>query len=160
MKAKRILISLTCVAFVLSLTSMLPAQEKDDSNFYGKLKFGYRGVDVSGPGAEYRYKHDLHLNPGAYLQDFNLYYSPNNELKALFDRLDINLANLGDEPFSSFNISLQKYGKYQFQWDRRNSTYYYNDRTEFGGHLYDMHMFDFDRVMDTAFFKFWISKNI
>ncbi len=159
MKAKKIIISLTCVAFVLSLTSVLPAQEKD-SDFHGKLKFGYRAVDTSGNGADYRYKQDLNLNPGAYLQNFSLYYNPTNELKALFDRLDINLANLGNEPFSSFNISLQKYGKYQFQWDRRKSTYFYNDRTEFGGHLYDMHMFDFDRVMDSAFFKFWISKNI
>jgi hypothetical protein len=149
------------LAFVLSFASLLPAQENEDSTFHGKLKFGYRAVDTSGNGADYRYRQDLNLNSGAYLRNFNLYYSPNNELKSLFDRLDVNLYNLGDEPFQSFNLNLQKYGKYQFQWDRRKSTYFYNDRYEIGGgHLYDMHIFNFDRVMDTALFKFWITKNV
>ena len=161
MRMKRIIVSITCLAFVLSFASLLTAQENEDSNFKGKLKFGYRSVNTSGNGADYRYKQDLNLNTGAYLQNFNLNFTPENELKSLFDRLDVNVYNLGDEPFQSFNLSLQKYGKYQFTWDRRKSTYFYNDRYEIGGgHLYDMHMFDFDRVMDTAFFKFWITKNV
>lgn len=145
------------VVFIFSMTFSLSAED-GTKKFKGDLKFGYRFVDTS--GAYTKYKEDINLTSGAYLHSFNLSYTPEDTLKAFFDRLDINVRNLGIEPFQSFDLTVQKYGRYKFKWERRRSSYFYADQTQFGGQLYDNHTFDFERTMDSASFTLEASKNV
>ena len=157
MRTKNILLSFLGIVMALSVASSLQAQGK----FSGDFLFGFRFVDTSGPGAEYKYKEDLNLRRGARLSNFNLSYAPDNGLKKYFDRLDVRVLNLGGDPYESISVGLQKFGSYQIQYDRRKSTYFYQDltRTDFGA-LYDLFTFDFDRVQDSGTAKVWLTKSI
>lgn len=157
MRKTKITLLFLLLGFVLSMTFSLSAEE-GAKTFKGDLKFGYRFVDTS--GAYTKYKEDINLEEGAYLHTFSLTYTPEETLKKFFDRLDISVRNLGIEPFQTFKLTVQKAGSYKFQWDRRKSTYFYADQTQFDGHLYDFHTFDFDRTSDSAVFSFEASKNI
>ena len=141
----------------LSAVSPLRAQGK----FSGDFLFGFRFVDTSGPGAESKYKSDLNLRRGPRLSRFNLSYTPDSDFKKYFDRLDVQVTNLGGDPYESISVGLQKYGRYEVQYDRRKSTYFYKDltRTEFGT-VYDLFTFDFDRIHDSGLAKVWLTKNI
>ena len=157
MRKKYILLSFLGAVLALSVASSLSAQDK----FSGDFLFGFRFVDTSGQGAEFKYKEDINLRRGARLSNFNLSYAPANGLKKYFDRLDVRVLNLGGDPYESISVGLQKYGRYQMQYDRRKSSYFYQDltRTDFGT-LYDLFTFDFDRVQDSGTAKIWLSKTI
>jgi hypothetical protein len=157
MRKKNIRLSLLGIFLALAVASSLQAQ----GQFRGDFLFGLRFVDTSGPGAEYKYKEDINLQRGARLSSFNLSYAPDNGLKKYFDRLDVQVLNLGGDPYESISVGMQKYGSYQVQFDRRKSTYFYQDqtRTEVGA-LYDLFTFDFDRVQDSGTAKVWLTKNV
>lgn len=143
------------VAFVFSLAPTLEAQS---SNFYGDFLLGYRYVNKSGPGANYKYREDYNLRSGARLTNFTLSFSPDNGLKKFFDRLDIRMYNLGGDPYENITVAMQKYGKYLIQYDRNKSTYFYHDlNLGDGGIPYDLYRFDFDRVRDTGLAKVWLT---
>lgn len=157
MRRKNILLPVILIGFVFSLTYCLHAGDNDET-FYGNFMFGYRFVDTS--GADFKYKEDINLDNGVRLFDFNLSYKPSDKLKKLFDRLDINVYNFGGDPFETLRISFQKYGRYNFQFDRRKSTYFYHDLNEVGsGELYDLHTFDFERIADSGMLKIWLGSN-
>ena len=157
MRKKHILVSFLGVALALAAASALQAQ----GQFSGDFLFGFRFVDTSGPGANYKYKEDLNLRRGARLSSFNLSYAPENGLKKYFDRLDVRVLNLGGDPYETISVGLQKYGSYQIQYDRRKSTYFYQDLTRTdAGALYDLFTFDFDRVQDSGTAKVWLTKEI
>lgn len=158
MRTNKIISICAGLVLVFSLALSLQAEE-DTGSFFGRLKMGYRIVDTS--GADTKYREDINLESGGYLQNFALHYSPDSFLKDIFDSLDVNLYNLGNEPFQSFNLTLQKFGKYKFKWDRRKSNYFYADQIQTSpGHFYDYHHFNFDRTMDRGFFQATLSKNI
>lgn len=158
MRRKKILLPVILSVFVFSLALSLQAENKE-KNFYGNFMFGYRFVDTS--GAHFKYKEDINLDDGLRLFNFSLHYTPSEKFKKLFDRLDINVYNFGGDPFETFGLSIQKYGKYKFQYERKKSTYFYHDLHEIeGGELYDHHTFNFDRIMDSGFLKIWLGRNI
>ncbi|MFH0960750.1 MAG: hypothetical protein V1897_18855 [Pseudomonadota bacterium] len=73
------------------------------------------------------------------------------------DRIDLSLYNFGGDPFETFGLSVQKYGKYSFQYDRKKSEYFYNDLRQIGGgELYNLHNFDFERTTDSGSLKVWL----
>lgn len=155
MRTQKILITLGMI-LVFAVSSSVWAETQ---NFKGTIKLGYRVLDTD--GSMNRYKQDYNLNQGGYLPEFTLHYTPTEALKNLFDRLDINVRNLGNQPFQTFDVSLRKYNKYQFQWAHRKSTYFYSDDYEIGGgHLYDYHSFDFDRVSDSGSLKVRLGQNV
>ena len=157
MRKTKIILAVLMLGFIFSMTFSLSAED-GVKTFTGDLKFGYRFVDTS--GAYTKYKEDINLTEGAYLHTFSISYTPEETLNKYFDRLDISVRNLGIEPFQTFNLTVQKSGSYKFQWDRRKSTYFYADQTQFDGHLYDLHTFDFERTTDSATFTLEASENI
>ena len=158
MRRKNILLPVILSVFVISQKFSLHAENKNKT-FYGNFKFGYRIVDTS--GANFKYKEDINLDNGVRLFNFSLHYTPEEKFKKLFDRLDINIYNFGGDPFESFRLSIQKYGKYKFQYNRKKAAYFYHDLHETGeGHLYDMHTFNFDRIMDSGLLKIQLGNNI
>ena len=143
----------TLFVFVVGLTTVsLRADEKkkDDDGFSGSFMLGYRSVDID--GMESKYMEDINLDTGPRLFHFKLHYEPEGNVKKLFDRMDLRVYNFGGDPFETFGINVVKYGKYNFKYDRRKSSYYYNDILE--GH--DFHMFDFDRINDSGMLKVWL----
>lgn len=151
------MIPVIVMGLVFSMAFSLSAEDKE-AEFWGNFRLGYRSVDTDGEMA--KYKEDINLDGGARLFNFSLHYAPNTTVKNLFDRLDINLYNFGGDPFEAFAISLRKYGKYEFKFNRRKATYFYQDMRLEGGHLFDLHSFNFDRVMDSSYLKVWLSKNV
>lgn len=157
MRKKNILLPFIVFGFVLSLTISLQAEDEENT-FYGKFLFGYRFVDTSGTFE--KYKEDINLDEGVRLFSFSLHYTPKEKLKKFLDRLDVNVYNFGGDPFETLALSLQKYGKYKFQYDRRKSTYFYADQHQVSpGQLYDHHTFDFERVRDSGSLKVWLGKS-
>lgn len=132
---------------LLLLFLVLPGFSQQDDEFYGDFLFGYRYVDARGTLS--KYKEDFNLFDGVRLFHFDIHYQPQDEGK-LFDRLDMYANNLGGDPYETLSISLQKYGAFRFKYNRRKSTYFYNDTRTAGGQIYDLHSFDFDRVRDSG----------
>ena len=118
--------------------------------------FGYRIVDTE--GALTKYKEDYNLEDGVRLFNLNIHYAPTEKLQKLFDSLDLNVYNFGGDPFESFSLSVQKIGLFKFQYDRKKSTYFYDDQAVAGGALYDHHTFDFVRYIDSGFFTLNVNK--
>ncbi len=156
MQSKKIILPVLLVAFVFSLAFSLQAQD-ENTGLTGNFQFGYRTVNTEGALA--KYKEDYNLEKGFRLFNLNLHYSPTEKLQNLFDGLDLNVYNFGGDPFESFSLSVQKVGVYQFQYDRKKSTYFYDDETFAGGVPYDHHTFDFERYIDSAFLKVNVNKN-
>ena len=156
MRSKKIILPVILTAFIFSLAFSLQAQD-DSKKFTGNFSIGYRSVDTE--GALSKYKEDINLTDGVRLFNFNLHYSPGETLQNLFDSLDLRMYNLGGDPFETFSLSVQKYGTYTFQYDRKKSTYFYEDMFEAGGSLYDLHSFDFDRISDSGSLKVTLHKN-
>jgi hypothetical protein len=154
MSKKTLITAFLATALIISLIPSLRAEE----SFYGSLLFGFRVVETSGPGADYKYREDINLRGGARLSNFSLAYAPSDGLKKVFDRLDLQLNNFGGDPFETFSASLQKFGKYLMKYDRRKAAYFYQDLTLGDGALYDLHALDFDRVADSGLAKIWLNQ--
>lgn len=155
MKKNKILLNVlvVLVLFGFSLTGSLLAEDKDSDEFYGSFLVGYRFVDVN--ESETKYMEDINLQKGPRLFNFKVHFAPKGKIKKLFDYFDIKLYNFGGDPFESFSIAVAKYGKYKFKYDRRKSTYFYNDKLE----GLDFHTFSFDRINDSGLLKIWVGNN-
>lgn len=154
---KSALLPLLAVVLILLIRAPLPAE----SRFTGHLLLGFRFVDTSGPGRDDKYKEDINLRGGPRLHSFNLVYTPANGLRNLFDRLDIRMSNFGGDPFESFKLSFQKYGRYSMTYERKKAVYFYHDLHQVGvGEVYDLHTSGFDRVIDSGSAKIALHKKI
>lgn len=156
MRRTTIFVSTLLVALVFSQALVLQAQDKEKT-FYGNFMFGYRTVDTS--GASDKYKEHINLDKGVRLFNFNLTYIATDDLKKLFDRFTLNVNNFGGDPFETFHLSLQKFGRYKFQYDRKKSEYFYNDLQTIGSVRYDAHSLDFSRISDSGLFNLTLSNN-
>ncbi len=156
MQRKKIIIPSLLLFFVCSLAFSLYAQDSEET-FKGNFRVGYRMVDTS--GADFKYQEDINLDTGLRLFDFSLHYTPTEKFKNLFDRIDLSVYNFGGDPFETLGITVQKFGKYKFQYDHKKSTYFYHDLHEVsGGTHYDPLTFNFERIMDSALFEMSFGK--
>jgi len=155
MQKKKILLPGLLLVFVCSLAFSLHAQDSEE-NFKGSFRIGYRMVDTS--GADYKYQEDINLDTGLRLFNFSLHYTPTVKFKNLFDRIDLNVYNFGGDPFETLGLTVQKFGKYKFQYDHKKSTYFYSDLHEVNGAHFDPLTFDFERIMDSALFEMTFGK--
>ena len=122
--------------------------------FTGDIRVGWRDVSVS--GSENKYRQHINLSDGGRLLGFRLGYRRDESADNLPDRVDVELYNLGGDPFESIHLGVRKYGSYQFRYDRRKSEYFYNDlivdpalASITGSTGGDFHHFDFERVQDS-----------
>jgi hypothetical protein len=123
--------------------------------FTGSASIGARSVDLS--GTETKFKEDINLDDGVRIFGVNLRYEPAATADARVDRLELDAAGLGGDPFETVHFGVRKYGAYDLRLDRRRSQYFYEDTIlpaavasiagSTGG---DFHHFDFERVRDTA----------
>lgn len=155
MRRKKILFPSLLLIFVCSLALSLHAQDSEET-FNGNFRIGYRMVDTS--GADYKYQEDINLDTGVRLFNFSLHYTPTSKFKNLFDRIDLNVYNFGGDPFETLGLTVQKFGKYKFQYDHKKSTYFYHDLHEVSGGHFDPLTFNFERIMDSALFEMKFGK--
>ncbi|MDA8019001.1 MAG: hypothetical protein MPN21_16290, partial [Thermoanaerobaculia bacterium] len=129
-----------------------------DNQLEGMFRLGYRFVDVS--GTETKYKEDINLDEGVRVFEVQLDWSAPVGQSAAADRISLDVDNFGGDPFESLHFAAQKYGKYEFRYDRTKSTYFYEDiilPIALAGdpaiaRAGDFHHFDFDRIRDSAQF--------
>jgi len=144
-------------------TPLAPGAAADDGKLTGRFLVGYRSVDVG--GTETKFREDINLDDGGRLFELNFDYIPTDEVRQLADRIQLDVTNFGGDPFEGFRFSVQKYGNYDFRYNRTKSAYFYHDvilPVELGTPALtdagDFHTFDFDRVRDTASLKIDLSK--
>lgn len=131
------------------------AQGEDGGNFDGRIVLGFRNVDVGGTVTKYR--EDINQSDGPRLMDFDFNLTPQGTAKAFADRITLDADNLGDDPFQSLRLGIDKFGTYRFSYNHWVSDYFYQDtivlpedaniRASTGG---DFHHFDFTRTRDQA----------
>lgn len=147
--------ALLAAALLAAAAAPATAQEASDG-FSGSFLIGVRSVDVG--GAERKFREDYDLDDGPRLFEFRLDLSPAGGLAGgAADRLFVDASNLGGDPYETLAFGLEKDGAYDFRYDRRTSSYFYEDvilppaladvRGSTGG---DFHHFDFTRVHDRA----------
>lgn len=153
MKLNKILKTIGILVFsILVMSTSILAEDKDDESFYGDFLLGYRFVDVS--GVETKYREDINLESGPRLLNLNLHYNAEGSIKKIFDRLNINVYNLGGDPFETMAITIDKYKRFIFDYRRRKSAYFYQDNLSGG----DKHHFNFERIMDSGSFRINVTK--
>lgn len=126
------------------------------SDFAGGFRLGYRLVDID--GAERKYREDIDLEEGPRLFGLDLHYVPREgPLVGRIDRFDLDISNLGGDPFETMRLDVARTGAFDLSWTRTRSSYFYEDllvppgtgnvSQSTGG---DFHHFDFERVRDRA----------
>jgi len=122
--------------------------------FTGSVSLGVRSVEID--GTETKYREDVNLDDGARVFGVQLsYVAPTGETPV--DRVELDAANLGGDPFESIHLGVRKYGAYELKLDSRRSEYFYEDTilpaavaSVSGSTGGDFHTFDFERVRSTA----------
>jgi len=160
---KRIARSTTIVlvpALVLGLAVLFGpnASAEEDGTFDGRLVIGYRNVDVS--GQDNKYREDINLDEGPRLADLDFSLTPDGTLRDFVDRIQLNVNDLGGQPFENIRLAVEKFGRFDFDYNRTESQYFYNDQlfpeelvSERNGRAGDFHTFNFRRVRDRASLK-------
>ncbi len=147
-------------ALVLGLAVLFgpSASAEEDGTFDGRLVIGYRDVNVNGEVNKYR--EDINLDDGPRLMELDLSLTPDGTLRNFVDRIQLNVNELGGEPFESIRLAVEKFGRFDFEYNRTESQYFYNDQlfpeelvSERNGRAGDFHTFDFRRVRDRASLK-------
>jgi len=139
------------------------AQGQQEWSFFGGFQVGFRLVDVD--GSEAKYRQHLNLEDGPRLFNLNFELTPTDQMRHLFDRIELDMTNLGGDPFETLRASIEKYGRFSLKYDHLKSAYFYNDiilPAALGdpalSNAGDFHTFDFDRVRDTVRFNLWLGK--
>ncbi len=87
----------------------------------GSIDFGYRWrTDVRGSFDQYRSVVNLGEGPKLFGVDFTI----QDPKKRLFDRMDVQAYNWGDDPYSTAHMNLRKAGVYELRADYRNIAYF------------------------------------
>ncbi len=128
------------------------------SEFTGLIDMGVRKVNVSGD--ENKYRQQLNLDSGPRLLGLELAFEPGTGSGQAPDRVAVSAYGLGGDPYSSIEAEVRKYGAYDFEYQHRESEYYYDDllidpadivpSASNGG---DYRTFDLKRVQDAADFQ-------
>lgn len=156
-------LTLLVLLTIICCAASAGAQGTEDWSFFGSFQVGFRAVDVE--GSETKYRQHLNLEDGPRLFNVNFELTPPEEMRKLFDRVELDMTNLGGDPFETIRFSIQKYGVFSLKYDRRKSTYFYDDiilpvdlSDPELSNAGDFHRYDFDRVRDTVDFNLQLSR--
>ena len=141
------------IFLAIPLATAFSMQAVAQEDVQGSVQLAWREVSVS--GSQNKYRQFLNLDDGPRLQALQFNYRPANSRHPAPDEIDIELHNLGGEPFESMHFGARKYGAYRFRYDRRESRYFYDDllidpgsANASGSTGGDFHRFDIERVQD------------
>ncbi len=124
-----------------------------DDDLTGHLEAGFRNVSVDGD--KNKYDEDVNLQEGPRLFGAALDYRADSPIGFRPDLIELNLDNLGGDPYESASFEMRKFGAYRLAADRQWSDYFYHDiivlpenASITGSTGGDFHQFDFERVRD------------
>jgi len=160
MKRQGIYFACALLGLTLGLVTPAVAQDGDDGLFTGEFYVGYRSTSVD--GTETKYKEDINLDDGPRLFGLRFEYVPGDGLREVVDRVSLDISNFGGDPFETFRLDVEKYGRYDFEFRRTESDYFYEDiilPVDQAGNpalalAGDFHHFDFRRQRDVANFSY------
>ncbi len=167
MMTKRTRFSLALALFAVALPALSPgarAQETEEeppqTEFEGSFTLGWRSVDVG--GRQEKYRQHINVDDGASLFGLDFLLRPKGDFA---DEVRLDANNLGGQPFESIDLSIRKFGAYQFNLGRREASYFYEDvilPVELGNarlaNAGDFHHFNFRRVRDFASLDFRLTE--
>ena len=97
------------------------AQPAVEQNFSGSIEFGYRFIpNVSGSFNTYRSVVNLGEGPKLFGADATIL----NPKHGLFDRLDLHLTSIGDDPYETAKLDVYRRNTYRLTVDWRNIAYF------------------------------------
>lgn len=116
---------LTILLVMISLGLQARAQDDAQSGDEWRmdLDFGYRWKVLT-RGSEDLYRTQVNLREGPSLFSGRLFYAPEPGSNALLDRVELNLGNLGDEPYKTGQLRIAKNGKYEFDFNFLDANYF------------------------------------
>ncbi|MEJ2076779.1 MAG: hypothetical protein P8020_09360 [Acidobacteriota bacterium] len=115
---------LTTLLVLLSLGLQGHAQDAQSGDEWRlDLDFGYRWK-VLQHGSEDLYRSQVNLREGPSLFSGRFFYAPAPGKSRLLDRMELNLNNLGDEPYKSGQFRIAKNGKYEFSLNFLDADYF------------------------------------
>jgi len=137
-----------------SVPAVAQQPQAPSAELTGSVLLGVRRVDVD--GTQTKYREDVNLDDGGRVFNAQLsYVAPTGEMPV--DRVELDAANLGGDPFETLHLGVRKYGSYDLKLDRRRSEYFYDDTilpaavaSVSGSTGGDFHTFDFERIRSTA----------
>lgn len=121
-----------------------------EQNFTGSIEFGYRFIpNIDGSFNTYRSV----VNLGEGVKLFGADATILNPKRRLFDRLDLHLTSLGDDPYETAKLDLSKRNRYRLTVDWRNIAYFnylpsFADPSRAIGSFLDANSFD-TRIRNT-----------
>ena len=154
-------IVLASLVVLLIRPEIAASQAHEPSSLSGSFQLGFRTVDIR--GREEKYREDVGLEDGLRLFHLDLEYVADQGSNRFADKIQLDLQNLGGDPFETIRLSIRKFGHYQLTYDRRKSTYFYDDiltpPSDSDQPMRDYHTYDFERVQDTAALDIQLTKS-
>jgi hypothetical protein len=130
--------------------------------FSGYFDLGVRDVDVEGD--ENKYRQHVNLDSGPRLFGLGVYFEPTATGDFAPDRVALDATGLGGDPYQNVRAEIRKYGAYRFEYERRQSDYFYEDLLIDpadidieASNAGDFRTFDLRRVRDKATFDIHIT---
>ena len=155
MKQITCLLVLVSALSISSFASPVWGQYGEEGSFHGSFMLGVRIVEVD--DGEDKFKEDINLDDGARLFNLNFDFSPSQELRHFVDLVNLDMNNFGGDPFETLGLSVKKYGRYTFKYNRSKSDYFLPSESS-GDDIIHFSKFDFERVHDSATFDMRLSK--
>lgn len=124
---KLILAALSAGALLGQTAETANPVPSDQPAVSGYIDLGYRWQ--TGPGgskASYRSIVDLNSGPKLLGADFTILNSVLPVGRRFFDRINIRLTDIGDDPYETYRLEIDKAKLYRFTGDYRNIAYYNN----------------------------------
>lgn len=98
-----------------------PAPPAVEQNFSGSIEFGYRFIpNINGSFNTYRSVVNLGEGPKLFGADATIL----DPKRRLFDRLDLHLTSIGDDPYEAAKLDVSKRNLYRLTVDWRNIAYF------------------------------------
>ena len=98
-----------------------PAPQPAERNFSANIEFGYRFIpNIDGSFNTYRSVIDLGEGPKLFGADATIV----NPKRRIFDRLDLHVTSIGDDPYETAKLDVSKRNRYRLTVDWRNIAYF------------------------------------
>jgi hypothetical protein len=159
----RTLLAAVVPFLLLAGTSVSADDDPAGTQLTGQFMLGYRTVSVDGHANKYDEDYNLHKGPRLF--NLNLVFQPDESSRGFADRVQLDVANYGGDPYESLHLGIEKHGTYNFQYTRTKDTYFYEDiilpealanaRLENAG---DERTFDYEHVRDFGKLDLSVSK--
>jgi len=115
------------IQVALAQTTETTPVPTDQPAVSGYIDLGYRWqTGVHGSDATYRSIVDLGSGPKLFGADFTILNTVLPAGSRFFDRINIRLTDIGDEPYETYHLDISKAKLYTFTGDYRNIAYYNN----------------------------------